>query len=447
MRMRRLGDVHKLLFIASEEVVRLIVDAVGCLAADITSMEVVLWTMRESWRQAQADLPAWVQQGKSFMKREMAWQGLLDYIPHSDSSRKNKKQKSSKQQSVTWNGNIQSNFCEPEARTLDALYGVSNDLERDLVHGIDTTHEIGRLIGERCEEFGTLSIYDTTILEEMEVELMHEKEMEREVEVVPSSRPAVHAIHPDVLSFIDTGSIPLWTSGLLHIRQAFANLSIRIPEGIDQVFSNMRVTQDFCNTVMLQGPGGNKDHFLRPVEWVVTGTGPVTTSVVAFSPYEVNELLPQLKTSKAVRLHIFAPRGNLFMQPFEDLDRFVLPSNPPATPLPRALALQLNLFSGSLYLRDYKTYKDMCLTLRLHFDDLPPHLANPDIIDLSCYVKDSSARLELGMAEPGFSSTPIPFFRKILVLRRYGQNLGPSHMGRILYGSALQKGKGRDFDE
>lgn len=224
--MRRLGDVHKLLFIASEEVVRLIVDAVGCLATDITSMEVVLWTIRESWRQAQADLPAWVQQGKSFMKREMAWQGLLDDKPQSDPSRKKKKRKSLKQQSVsTWNDRIQSNFCEMEARTLDALYGISNDLERDLVRGIDTTHEIGRLIVERCEKFGSLSIYDTTILEEMEVELVHEKEMEREVEVIPSSKPAMHAIHPDVLRFIDTGFIPVWTSGLLHIREAFANLS------------------------------------------------------------------------------------------------------------------------------------------------------------------------------------------------------------------------------
>lgn len=447
MRMRRLGDVHKLLFIASEEVVRLIVDAVGCLAANITSMEVVLWTMRESWRQAQADLPAWVQQGKSFMKREMAWQDLLDYKPQIDPLRKKKKRKSLEQQSVsTWNGRIQTNFCETEAKTLDALYEISNDLERDLVRGIDTTHEIGRLIVERCEKFGSFPIYDTTILEEMEVELMHEKEMEREVEVIPSSKPAMHAIHPDVLRFIDTGFLPVWTSGLLHISEAFANLSLRIPAGIDQVFSNMRVTQDFCNTVILQGPG-NRDHFLRPVEWVVTNAGPVTTSVVAFSPYEVNELLPQLRTSKAVRLHIFAPRGNLFMQPFGDLDRFVLPSNPLTTPLPRALALQLDLFSGSLYLRDYEAYKDMCSTLRLHFDDLPPHLAKPEIINLSCYVKDPSARLELGMSEAGFSSNPLPFFRKLLVLRRYGQKLGPSHMGRILYGSALHKGKDRDFDE
>jgi len=379
--------------------------------------------MRETWRQAQADLPVWVQQGKSFMQRDLAWKDI--------SRIRNSKK------------HIHSSFCEVEARKLEALYGIHNDLEPVLTRGLDLTHATGQLISRRYHDFGAFSFIHSLMLEEFEIELMHEKEMEREVQAMPSSKPATHSIHPDVRRFINTGAMPSSTSAFLAIHEASAGLSIRNPIGLDQVFSDMRVTQDFYNTVILQGPG-SMDYFLRPVEWVITSTSPGTPLLVAFSPYEVNELLPQLRSSKAVRLHIFAPRGNLFMQTFEDLNRFILPSNPPANPIPRQLALQLNLFSGSLYVRDYGTYEDMCSTLRLHFGHLPPHLDKPEIINLYCYVKDRSARLELGMSEAGFSSSPLAFFRKLLVSRRYGQSLGPSHMGKVLYGNALHDA---DFED
>jgi len=152
------------------------------------------------------------------------------------------------------------------------------------------------------------------------------------------------------------------------------------------------------------------DHFLRPVEWVVTSITSKSPIIVAVSPYEVDQLLPQIRDSTAVKLHLFAPRGNLFMRTFEDLDRFVLPGDPPAIPLQRSLAMQLNLFAGSLYLRDHAMYKDVCAALRLQIDVLPPRLANRQYVDRNGYVKPGPARLELGFTGPGFKTNALPFY-------------------------------------
>jgi hypothetical protein len=135
------------------------------------------------------------------------------------------------------------------------------------------------------------------------------------------------------------------------------------------------------------------------------------------------------------------------MRTFEDLDRFILPGDPPAIPLQRLLAMQLNLFAGSLYLRDHTMYKDVCAALRLQIDVLPPHLAKRQYVDRNGYVKHGPTRLQLGFTGPGFKTNALPFLRKLFVLRRYGQPLGPSHMGKLLHGVKLHKGKNRDFDE
>ncbi|KIM25734.1 hypothetical protein M408DRAFT_25862 [Serendipita vermifera MAFF 305830] len=161
--------------------------------------------------------------------------------------------------------------------------------------------------------------------------------------------------------------------------------------------------------------------------------------MVLFSPYEANQLFPRFRTSEGVRLHVFAPQNNQAVPSLEDLDFLTLPFTASAFSLPRPLALQLNLFVGSLYLQDYKTYRDVCSVLRLYFGPLPPYLAKPGIINVSGFVHDLNARKELGMGELGFENNALPFFRGMLKLRRFGRGLGPSHMGKILYGTRLRK--------
>lgn len=339
-------------------------------------------------------------------------------------------------------------FCVKEGKSLKQLYDVQFNAPMSLYHIIDTKKEIGDRILTNATQFGGITTYNSLILEEVEVELVHEKENEREIHEIPLAEPAPHSLHTHIISLITTGTIPPKTTAILPVAYALSHTSLKLPEGTHQAFSHIRVTQDFCNTIILDSTSrlGTMDHFLRPVEWVLSTTSPLAL-IIILSPYEVNSLLPLIKESRYVRLHLFAPRITRAMRSFESLDRFVAAAQHPVDPLPRPIALQLNLFSGSLYILNHAAYIDLCRILRLHFDQLPANLANRSTITSGGFVRSLAARPHLGITCPGFRDDPTEMLRKFLMLRRYGQNLGPSHMGKILHGMKLHKGKGRDFDE
>ncbi|KAI9569302.1 hypothetical protein HD554DRAFT_2092770, partial [Boletus coccyginus] len=54
---------------------------------------------------------------------------------------------------------------------------------------------------------------------------------------------------------------------------------------------------------------------LRPVTWVVSGRGAHNEVLVILSPYEANHLLPYIRSSDKVRLHLYTPRVAESMKP------------------------------------------------------------------------------------------------------------------------------------
>jgi hypothetical protein len=425
--MRKLGDGHTLVFMASEEVVDLIHSATGSKHEEITAEDVVIWSVKETWKQLQANLPIWVLQGHSYVRREAAWERMSAKTLPSPRE-------------------ISTLFCDPEARTIEELYGSSSTGTAHWIwkeHSINSPNETIRKIVQRCQCFDSFSITQAGVHEEMEIELVHEKEVEREVEVPPDAEPALHSLHPSVKRFVSTGDISLCHgSGFRSAKKAFADTSLVIPKGFNQFFSNIVATEDFYRTIKLtlRYNRWRMDGFLRSVDWVITaGIGPQDTVMVLLSPYEAGKLLPSFRNSKKVKLHVFTPRANLSTPSFEDLNFLSLPSTSSTTPLPRPLAMQLNLFSGSLYFRDFQTYRDVCRALRLHFGPIPAHLAKPDVINASFFVLDPQARLELGMDGLGFEENALPFFQNMIKMRRFGRGFGPSHMGKILHGNRLKE--------
>lgn len=426
--MRRLGDGHTLVFMASEEVVKLIHEATGSNNdKEITTESVVIWSIMETWKQLQANLPVWVLQGHSFVRREAAWETVsAKTLP---SSRE-----------------LTQRFCEREARTIEELYGTSSSGTAHWIwdqHSIESPNETIRRIVQRCRDFDSFSITEAGVYEEMEIELVHEKEVEQEVEMAPDIDPAEHALHPNVERFVTTGDASLCHgSGFFLADQAFSDTSLVIPKGFNQFFSNIVVTEDFYRTINFPSKqsGWRMDRFIRSVDWVVTAeTSPKSSLMVLFSPYEVEKLLPRFRSSTGVTLHVFNPRSNLSTPSLEDLNFLSLPSTRSTSPLSRPLAMQLNLFSGSLYFRDYETYNDVCRALWLHFGPVPAHLAKPDMINASFFVLDPQARLELGMAGMGFQENAIPFFQNMIRMRRYGRGFGLSHIGKVLHGNRLRE--------
>ena len=254
-------------------------------------------------------------------------------------------------------------FSETEARSLEELYGSQSVEAENWIwnqHSVDSKDDTISKIAQRCQDFNSFTITDAGVHEEMEVELVHEKEVEREVERAPNAEPAPHDLHANVASFVATGNTSLCLEkGFRTAAAAFSGTSLVVPKDFNEVFQNIVVTDDFWRTIQLPSARstGRMDNFMRSVDWVVTIASPQTSLMVLLSPYEVNQLLPKFRTSTAVKLHMFTPHSNLAVPSLEDLTFLSLPSDSSMFSLPGVLTLQLNLFSGSLYFRDYEPTK------------------------------------------------------------------------------------------
>jgi hypothetical protein len=426
MRMRRLGQGQSVAFLASDEVMNLIADATKCAIDDITSKEVIIWTIKETWKQLQSNLPAYMVQGHSFVRREAKWKDFRNGI-------------------VT-PLHLSKSLCEQESRTLAELYGPEANSEHAWIweyHSPNSASDVSRAIYQRCREFDAFSLGDANLYEEKEIELVHEKEVERVVERPQTAAAAAHQLHKDLIQFVSTGWVPLNSQVFRSLDRALQRTSLRMPRGFQEAMGDLLVTDDFCRTIQVSSrssTAGAMDSFLRPVEWILI---PTTTHsfVVALSPFEANGLFKHIKASRNVRLHVFSPRNNLSMDSFEGFDSFILPSRPETPSFPRHIVHQINLFSGSIFIRDYQTYCDICKLLKLYFDKLDSEgsSSSPDVIDSTFFIVEASTREQLGMDDAGFEESPVLFFRSLLTIRRHGQGLGPSHMGKLLQGVKLKE--------
>ena len=97
--------------------------------------------------------------------------------------------------------------------------------------------------------------------------------------------------------------------------------------------------------------------------------------------------------------------------------------------------MQLNLFTGQLYLRSYKEYLSVCQFLGLCFCPLYTQ------IQVACNgFLSSTSRPEFDevmVEECPFTISPIGFLRMLMAFRRKGQNFQKSHLDRILNGELL----------
>jgi hypothetical protein len=406
------------------EVIAEVKKAIGNDNTTVESSHVLLWAMKETCRQLQVNVANWAMQGYEFVARQTGWRHM------STGGRTTAQQ-------------MHGLFCQEEGRSLDQLYGIEkrkSPRER-AGHTLLSINEnpMLRAIEDHCKLFDTFSFDDARTQEEQEVELVHEQEVEREVERPHPATPYPHSIHADVKSFANTGILDPNSPAFRTVQKSLEHTSLVFPAGGSSAFSNLMVTNDFFHTIQRAGFGSISriDDFLRPVEWVVISQVQREPLLVAFSPYEVNKLLPVFRTSTRVKLHLFAPRTSLGMRSLEDLQMFTLPTNIPRSPISSPLAQQLNLYSGTLYLRDIQSYRDICRTLRLHFGDLAPDIADMGVINSNGFVKDRRAREELGLVGKGFKEDPVQFLGKLFHLRRNGRGFLPSHLGQILSGVGL----------
>ncbi|KAI5991231.1 hypothetical protein EDD15DRAFT_2449545 [Pisolithus albus] len=411
MRMRRLGHGHSVMFFSPLEVDRSIRDAARKSGGDVIHpSDILLWAMGETCIEIENSAPYWSQQGKDHSLRHSAWWKFCngEITPQ--------------ELATTW--------CQPDAKTLEELYAPCNPGERPLlsIPAID----------QRCRELGVSSSTNLNMNEEQEREIVHEIERETQVERPPPAIPAVHRVSVEVRHFVRTGVVaPSPRKAFILMFDSFRNATPFAQE--ESAWSqHIFATSDYC-TVVQGRAGTNVGEYLRPANWILSSQSSGSTILVILSPFEVNELLPEIRSSSFVRLHIYTPRTQARMLSCDDLSLYTIPSAPSYPIPPASLVDQINLFAGQLYLRDYTTYLRLCRFLCVYADDLA---GEGDLeVESDGFIAPAHRPLAARPID-SFQQSPLPFLKHVINLRRRGMNFVATHMGKILDGRLL---KAEDF--
>ncbi|KAE9375857.1 hypothetical protein N431DRAFT_556187 [Stipitochalara longipes BDJ] len=421
-RLRRLGNGQSVVFCAPLEVQSKILECSGKKDAELIEVEdVLLWTMRNSWEFTKKGMPLWATQGLRHYRRRAACD-ISGEIPR-----------------------IPVGILEPEALTLEERYGLDKQVrDEGLVRNrMQVDNDVTRAeicsIRAKCREFGLTSFGDSDLHEEQERELQPESEREQQVEPPPPARPYKHTLHPTIRQLVLTGELTSnegYTKAFGVFNLTRAKEKLNVADWSD----NLLMSQDFALTVQLPNEG-NKDLFLRPVNWILSFKGRNREpKYLIMSPFEVQELLPYMRGQDRVRLHVYSPRLSLSNRSLEDLSFCAVPPVPDRWSVP-AISTTLNLFAGSLYLRDAGEYRTLCRFLGVRFQD--PYLGVDVSTDGFISPETRHNQDDETAAICKFTRSPIDFLRLVTTFRRLGQTFGNSHMGKILTGELV---RARDFE-
>ena len=186
------------------------------------------------------------------------------------------------------------------------------------------------------------------------------------------------------------------------------------------------------------------DDFLRPVQWILSSQTAVRQVLVILSTYEVDRLLPYIRKSEDVHLHLYTPRTAKSMTPTDDLNLYSIPAVSSDWSPPQGLMSQLNIFAGQLYLSDREAYVRLCRFLCVYVQDLQDE--EEMVVECDGFITPEHRRGTLGSQTQRtrtFQSTPLPFVKVLLGLRRKGMSFAQTHMGKLFGGRLLTE---RDFE-
>lgn len=270
-------------------------------------------------------------------------------------------------------------------------------------------------------------------------EIAPEKEEQRQAEQPQEMKAASHEIHPDLEDLVKTGVLrPTHTS----FRPAFQSLELTTAARLIDLSTmpvDLLVTKDFERTIVKPSVSKDEtyvaDFFLRSVQYVIsvmsTSRPGKVQNLVLISPHEANKLKSFIIGPHKVTLHTFMPRIHEIYPPLDRLTLYNVGRPFDASSLPTSLRMQLNLFSGSLYLNSYNEYEELCSFLGIAYSN--------DALD------DDQLVCSDGFISPpasawGLQTSPIPFLRTLLMrIRHEGEGLEKTHLGKILNGVRLEE--------
>ncbi|KAH8997135.1 hypothetical protein EDB86DRAFT_928055 [Lactarius hatsudake] len=400
MRMRQLGKGQSVIFFAPGEVdrrIRGLIPRGQESKKGVRVIDILRWAMYETCWDIGHHLPHWAQQGVDHHRRFSAYK---------------------RYNSTGDLGILKNSWLQRESRTLEEMYEPASDAQ---VAGL--TPEISAIpsLRERLEHLGVTQLTDVRMAEEQEREVNHEVEREYHVKPPPKVYPAKHSIRDGLRNFIHTGSLPIPSKSIIPL---FSQTGIdKTLDSSEEWSRSPLATTDFFITTQCSSAAHLSD-YLRPVNWVLSSGSGRDSIAIVISPHEANKLLPIIRKSGKVRLHVYAPRVTASMRSFSDLAFYTIPDSPAkAWTAPTHLQIELNLFAGQLYFDSREQYQQVCELLALH-------MAHPGAkhVEVDGFVPPT---YRTGEKSP-FSVSVMSIFKELTGLRRKGMGFGGTDLGCVL---------------
>ena len=426
MRMRKLGKGQSVIFYIPDEIKSNILSLTRKRdELDIDVSDVLCWAISETWHDIQRSIPLWAIQAERFGRQSVLWNKAI----------KDGHTKMTTAQAIE--------FLEPECQSLESRYRPG--CHRSLLYN-SRLQEIkspnAHLILERCREFRDLDFRTTHLYEEQERELAPEIEKEPEVDRPAPEGPATHRLHPDVLSFITSGIPTSFTMAYGSAFEMLRDTSAAVHLDVSQFPQDLLVTADFATTILApKNVSFQPDAYQRPVQWILTSTyhvysygssQNVVKHMMIISPYEACKILPKIRSSKTkVTLHLYSPRQHEGFPPLDGLSLYSVPRRFETLEIPTPLRIQLNLFSGQLYIATYREYQEICEFLGVASVKTPEGWS----VAADGFIITDAQRL----GSP-FHQSPLKFLKILMSQIRKGcQDISKTHIGKVLDGKLLRE--------
>ncbi|PVH93270.1 hypothetical protein DM02DRAFT_676940 [Periconia macrospinosa] len=411
MRLRKLGKGQSVVFCISEEIQDKIIERTSKSADEIEVSDVLMWAITETWSDLRRSIPLWATQGQRYEKHKH----LLGTQTTADQAKQ---------------------FLEEEAQTVEHRYRPRVNNNNEAFKGWDISNPNVKRIIQRCQDFNAFNFDAASLQEEQERELAPEIEEERQLERPPMMSPEKHEIHEHLIYLVKTGK--LIAKSFVPAFEALQETSPAEYFDVKTLPSDLLVTQDFIKT--LTYPKGLStpfkfDSFLRPVQWILSFpkekvNGSSTSQqhqLMVLSPYEADQLLRSIRSSSHVTLHLYAPRTNQVFRPLDNLDLFQIGNGDfDIGAVDRSLIMQLNLFAGQLYFRSYGEYTEMCDYLGLAWATAK----EGQEVETDGFIRGLQGKW-------GLEDSPVRFFRGLMKLRREGEGIDKTQVGKLLNGVML----------
>lgn len=422
MRMRKLGKGQTVIFCVSQEIQAKITERTAkAQSSDITVSDVILWSFTETHADICRSVPLWVVQGERYFRQKELWQKVRLHGRTLLSAEHAKK------------------FQEVEAQSLNDRFR-PRQVQSQPLHLVDTSNPGLQSIHERCRQFENLQFNASTFQEEQERELSPEIEQERQVQRAPAAEPAKHSLHDDILKFATRGVFTRHSAAYMPAFEALEDSSAASGFQVKQLAGEggLFVSADFAKTIVpVETSAHLSDAFQRPVQWLLTSRKEGSDNInriIIISPYEANLLYEMMKRSNAACMHIYKPLCNSGYTSLDQLNFHTISAQAGPFTVPRRLAIQLNLFSGQLYINSYEDYGEICSFLGLLTVALTKEMSEEGwrVAADGFVLSDNCGRIGGGS---GLHESPVCFLKVLMSkIRRNGNSIAKTHIGQLLEG-------------